>query len=322
MHNGETQPGATPQSAMQHSARLKPSSVDELSTLLKEQRKGLRIRGAGTWLAAGHPTRSSQELDVSAFAGVREYTPADLTISVGAATTLAELDAVTRAQGQWCPLLAWGDDRGTVGATVATATSGPFADALGRPRDLVLGMECVDGRGRVVRAGGRVVKNVAGFDLTRLVTGSWGTLAVITELHLRLRARPAVDRSYYIEGADAAAMRAFARGVFAPLAVLPVQSVAPQAADTTRTSYLEQASAWLVRLGGNEELVAAAIRALHALGRCEERDESVWMSVREQMVPPERATKWNWTPIALRVKRAFDPRDLLNPGLLGDAQCA
>jgi len=305
---------------MRTSASFKPSSVDELSALIRDQREGLRIRAAGTWLAAGHPTRATQELDIAHFSGVREYTPADLTISVGAATTLAELDAVTRAQGQWCPLLAWGDDRGTVGATVATATSGPFADSLGRPRDLVLGMECVDGRGRIIRAGGRVVKNVAGFDLTRLVTGSWGTLAVITELHLRLRARPAVDRSYYIEGADSAAMRAFARGVFAPLAVVPVQSEAPQTQDTFHASDHEHASAWLVRIGGNDQLVAAAIRALHTLGRCEERDESVWISVREQMAPPERATKWNWTPLALRVKRAFDPRGVLNPGLLGDAQ--
>src|SRR5205823_7546559 len=79
---------------------------------------------------------------------------------------------------------------GSLGATVASASAGPLAHAFGTPRDNVLGLTFIDGTGAVVRAGGRVVKNVAGFDLVRLLTGSWGTLGVITELTLRLRARP------------------------------------------------------------------------------------------------------------------------------------
>lgn len=293
-------------------ASIKPSNVPELADLLRETGQGLRIRAAGTWLDAGRPSRAQRELDVSAFAGVRAYAPSDLTISVGAATTLAELDAVTRAQGQWCPLLAWGDDSGTVGATVATATSGPFAESLGRPRDLVLGMECVDGRGRLIRAGGRVVKNVAGFDLTRLVTGSWGTLAVITELHLRLRARPALDRTYYIEGASASQLRQFTRGAFAPLATVALNP------DVSRALGRDAADAWLVRVGGNEQFVAAATAALRALGSVTEIPESTWNVVRQMMAPAPRANQWTWTPLAQRVKRAFDPRNVLNPGVLGE----
>lgn len=290
---------------------LRPHNVDELAAMVRESSSGLRVRGAGGWMHAGHPVTASHELYLDAFTGVRAYTPGDLTISVGATTTLAELDAITREQSQWCPLLAWGDDSGSVGATIATATSGPFADALGRPRDLVLGMECVDGRGRVIRAGGRVVKNVAGFDLTRLVTGSWGTLAVITELHLRLRARPAADCSYYIEGAPADRMRAFARGPFAPLAAVQLGDA------VTRALGHNGHSAWLVRIAGNTAFVAAAQAELSALAACVEVPESSWTVIRREMAPAALATQWQWSPLAWRVKRAFDPRDVLNPGLLG-----
>lgn len=294
-------------------AALRPHDVDELAAMIRESADGLRVRGAGGWMHAGQPVRASHELHLAAFRGVRSYTPGDLTISVGAATTLAELDAVTREQGQWCPLLAWGEDSGSVGATIATATSGPFADSLGRPRDLVLGLECVDGRGRVIRAGGRVVKNVAGFDLTRLVTGSWGTLAVITELHLRLRARPAADCTFYIEGASAEQMRAFARGAFAPLAAVPLTEAGARALGHRGHG------AWLVRLAGNASFVGAAHTALSSLGACIEMPESSWNIVRSELAPATPGLRWPSSPLATRVKRAFDPRDVLNPGLLGAA---
>lgn len=295
---------------------LRPHSVDELAVMIRENAGGLRVRGAGTWLHEGHPVNASHELHLDAFSGVREYAPSDLTLTVGAATTLAELESATRANGQWCPLLTWGDDSGTVGATIATATAGPLADALGRPRDLVLGLECVDGRGRVVRAGGRVVKNVAGFDLTRLVTGSWGTLAVITEVHLRLRARPSVDRSYYIEGATAEQMRAFVRGRFAPLAAVQLDDAVSRVLGHSGHG---AHGAWLVRLGGNPTFVDAALAELSALGTCSEMPEASWTVIRRELAPATQATQWRWTALAARVKSAFDPRGILNPGLLGTA---
>jgi glycolate oxidase FAD binding subunit len=86
----------------------------------------------------------------------------------------------TPAERQWLALDAFGSPEGTLGATVATASAGPLAHAFGTPRDNVLGLEFVTGEGEVVRGGGRVVKNVAGFDLVRLLTGAWGTLGAIT----------------------------------------------------------------------------------------------------------------------------------------------
>ena len=301
---------------------LKPMSVDELSTLVREaagahSATSFRIRGAGTWMDTGAAVAGAADLDLGAFSGVRAYAADDLTISVGASTTLAELDRVTRANGQWCPLLAWGADTGTVGATVATATTGPFADSLGRPRDLVLGLECVDGRGRVVRAGGRVVKNVAGFDLTRLMTGAWGTLGVITELHLRLRARPAVDETFALAGEALAlddAVRALARGPFAPLGLQPVSP------SLTSPIGASADARWLVRLGGNRAFVTAARAEYARLGAITPLDESAWDLLRSHEAPAVRTARWRWDPLSSRIKSLFDPHDLLNRGLLGAPQ--
>ena len=128
----------------------RPTNRDEVAEVVRAavaRGTPLRIRGAGTWMDAGLPVRAGEVLALDRLQGIVAYTPADLTITVEAATTLAELDAATRPHGQWCPLLPWGDDAGTVGATVATATTGPFAAQLGQPRDLVLGVDAVDGVG-------------------------------------------------------------------------------------------------------------------------------------------------------------------------------
>src|ERR671932_594232 len=164
----------------------------------------LRVAGRGTWLDAGRPVRADHLLSLESLSGVVEYTPGDLTLTARAGTPLEEIARVTGAEGQWLALDPFGATSGTLGATVATASSGPLAHAFGTPRDCVLGLETVTGAGAVVRTGGRVVKNVAGFDLTRLFTGSWGTLAVITEVTVRLRALPEVDESYILPVEDAA----------------------------------------------------------------------------------------------------------------------
>ena len=250
----------------------------------------LRIVGAGTWLDAGRPVRAdATPLNLSALRGVTEYNPGDLTLAVRAGTTLRELDAITAEHKQWCPLLPWGRDSGTIGATIATASAGPCAGALGLPRDLVLGAEFVDGRGALVQAGGRVVKNVAGFDLVRLVTGAWGTLGVITQLNLRLRARPAVDETWAVavEQLDAAAIAridAFRVGPYAPLAAELVNDTLAAHLGLGDTPQL------LVRLGGNARLVAAARAVVLALGSAAEMAPTTWTALRG--AEPARSSTW------------------------------
>lgn len=147
----------------------------------------LRLVGRGTWLEAGHPVAASETLSLADDAGVVEYAPGDLVITVRAGTTLSEIADALRSHDQWLALDPIGGDRGTIGATIATSSYGPAAALYGTPRDQVLGLTVVTGRGDVLHAGGRVVKNVAGFDLARLMTGAWGTLGVITQATLRVR---------------------------------------------------------------------------------------------------------------------------------------
>jgi len=230
-------------------------------------RTPLRIRGGGSWLHAGRPC-DGEILDVGALSGVIDYEPGDLTLTTYAGTTLRELDRITAAEGQWLALDPHAAPAATIGATVATASDGPLASTFGRPRDLVLGVECITGTGERVRAGGRVVKNVAGFDLVRLHTGAWGTLGVITEVSMRLRARPEQDQLFVICTDDRHALERR----LAPLADL---ALAPSALELVNAPLaaslgLEPRLALLVRLGGNADRVAAQRTALDALGDVQE----------------------------------------------------
>src|SRR6266540_1546106 len=144
-------------------------------------RTPLRITGKSRWMSAGRPSPATQSLSLADDSGIVDYVADDLTITVRGGTPFEQIQKATRANNQWLPLDPFGGDEGTIGATIATASSGPLSHGYGLARDFILGIEFVTGRGDVVRAGGRVVKNVAGFDLMRLLCGSWGTLGVITE---------------------------------------------------------------------------------------------------------------------------------------------
>ncbi len=223
----------------------------------------LRIVGGGTWLDAQRPC-AGDVLHVGAHRGVVEYTPGDLTITARAGTTLHELNAITAAHGQWLGLDPAAAPNATLGATIATASDGPLAMSLGRVRDQVLGLECVTGTGERIRAGGRVVKNVAGFDLVRLHTGAWGTLGVITEVTMRLRALPEEDKTFVVAADERVSLESF-------LAPLEAMRIAPLALELVNSAMaqqlgLPQATCLLVRLGGNTERVAAQVQSLRAMG--------------------------------------------------------
>jgi len=181
----------SPATSTAHAAAEAP--VQQLAEQLRETREPLRIVGSGSWLHGGGPWGAATPLATRALQGVVEYAPGDLVVTVRAGTTLAELAAVVGEEGQMLALAPYGSPDATVGAAVATATPGPLAYGDYTMRDLVLGVQVVTGNGDITRAGGRVVKNVAGFDLVRLHTGAFGTLGVITEVSLRLHAVPVRD---------------------------------------------------------------------------------------------------------------------------------
>ncbi|HEV7387331.1 MAG TPA: FAD-binding protein [Gemmatimonadaceae bacterium] len=239
----------------------------------------LRIAGCGTWLDAGRPVSAARTLSLADDRGVVSYVPGDLTLTVRAGTPLSEIGGITGEHSQWLPLDPHGTNDGTIGATLATASAGPLASGFGPPRDLLLGVEFVNGRGEVIRAGGRVVKNVAGFDLSRLVTGSWGTLGVITEVTVRLYAMPQADRTFAIAlGGTEREVGTVVRGIItSPLSPFAFQLISRSMA---RALGLGDDPIALLRFGGSNAVVDAQVSGLTQLATPREVDNNVWISLR------------------------------------------
>lgn len=255
-----------------------PQSVDDVRTVMLDaisRDEPMHILGADTWHNAGAPIHATRIVSLAAVSGIVAYVPGDLTITALAGTTLAELAHVTAAHGQWIGLDPAGARGGTIGATVATGSSGPLSHAFGTPRDLVLGLDAVTGYGDVVRAGGRVVKNVAGFDLVRLYTGSWGTLGAITSLTMRLRALPVHDVTLAISIDGAVKLSA----VIHALRQGTVSLMSNEWIDAATASSLEIGDGrdvLLLRLGGNDAFVRGQRGVLNAIATTRECEPAVW----------------------------------------------
>jgi glycolate oxidase FAD binding subunit len=180
--------------------------------------------GGGTDLGPEAPTGPFMVLSTARMEGVEDYEPADMTVTARGGTRLSDLSGVLGARGQWLPVdPPFAPDR-TVGGLVATGAAGPLGMAYGAPRDHVLGLSLMTGDRRVLRLGGRVMKNVAGFDLVKLVVGSRGTLGVVLSATFRLFPRPAVERLAVVDGEGPGALTAVAR-VVATAPVVPASAV-------------------------------------------------------------------------------------------------
>ncbi len=241
----------------------------------------LRVIGRGHWLAANRPVQADATLPLDGYSGIVDYVPGDFTLTARAGTTLAEIARAARDQGQWLALDPLGSDEGSIGATVATASHGPHATGFGTPRDHLLGLEFVTGAGDVVRGGGRVVKNVAGFDLVRLSTGAWGTLGVITEVTVRLRALPAEQQTLALAvDEDAPILERLTSGlrglVTAPLACELLSGV------LAARIGLPERPVLAVHIGGNAESMRAQRDALAGLeaGAFAPADDALWTRLR------------------------------------------
>ena len=182
-----------------------PDSADGVAALLsRASAEGwpVELAGAGTWLDHGAAPAAPPDLLISTIrmTGRIEAEPADLVVGVAAGVPVAALAERLAIDSQELPLDPPALSGATTGALVALGAAGPLRAGLGTPRDYMLGLEVVTGDGRCLSFGGRVVKNVAGYDLVRLLTGSRGTLGLITSAWLRLRARPASDRTLACAG--------------------------------------------------------------------------------------------------------------------------
>ena len=240
----------------------------------------VRVSGRSHWIDAGRPVTATRIASLATHTGVVDYVPGDLTITVRSGTTLREIEEITLANNQWFPLDPFGSLDGTIGATIATGSFGPLAHAFGRVRDLVLGLEFVSGDGKLVRGGGKVVKNVAGFDLVRLVTGSWGTLGIVTEATLRLYSLPSPLVTLALGAPDSVtALGQRLNSVLdAPGIPFAIELID---ADTAVLLGLPDKQQILVKLGGNSAGVAAQRAAITALGGAREIDPSTWNRLRQ-----------------------------------------
>ena len=186
-----------------------PESDDALAmvcALASEEGWKLRLEGAGTWLPADAPADLS--LSTRSLNRLIALNPADLVATVQPGMPIEALQSELFAKGMWLAMDPPGRPERTIGSIVATGTAGPLRLGFGPVRDHVLGCTAATGDGRLVSAGGRVVKNVAGYDLTKLHVGGFGGFGAIAELHLRLRALPEVDSTLLARGTRDAMVRA------------------------------------------------------------------------------------------------------------------
>jgi glycolate oxidase FAD binding subunit len=240
--------------------------VDQVQTA-RAQRAALDIRGSGTKAFYGEAPRG-EPLEVRPLAGISSYEPSELVVTARGGTPLAELEGALAAQGQ---CLAFEPPRfgegGTVGGMVAAGLAGPARAAVGGVRDFVLGATLLDGRGELLAFGGQVMKNVAGYDLARLLPGSLGILGVICEVSLKVLPLPAARTTLRYEWTEAQALKKLNEWGGQPLPI--------------------NASAWwegtlVVRLAG----AAAAVRAAqdHLGGELIEPAlaDAFWSGLRDQ----------------------------------------
>jgi glycolate oxidase FAD binding subunit len=196
--------------------RVAPSSVEDLATVLKsatEERRVVNVVGGGTRQGYGSPPPPDLVLETSGLAGIEEWDPDDLTVTVGAGTEVGNLEAALAERSQTA-VLPEVPGRSTVGGVISAGVSSLRRARLLGTRERMLEVRLVTGDGRVIRGGGRVVKNVSGYDLPRLVVGAFGSLGVITSVCLKLWPMPPASATVVIDDIEAS------ERVTRPLAVL------------------------------------------------------------------------------------------------------
>ena len=244
-----------------------PADLASLAALIGDaatHRATLAVRGSQGWWTDAPP--GVELVSTAGLDGISDFNPADLVVTVGAGTPLDRLAGRLAARGAWLPFDPPGPVSRTLGGALASGGGGPLAAHYGPARDHVLGLVVVAGDGTVVRLGGRVVKNVAGFDVSKLVIGSHGALGVIAEAHLRLRARPRADRSAVWTGSREWAVRASAAALAAGATPAALEVLGP---DLAAQLAWGSGGTWALaaRAVGSDAGVAEALDAIaHAAG--------------------------------------------------------
>jgi glycolate oxidase FAD binding subunit len=224
------------------------------------------ITGAGSKRRLGREAPQPRILSTRALAGVTLYEPEELVLSARSGTPLADIEALLDAHRQqlafepmdYAPLLGGATRGATIGGVIAVNASGPRRIKAGAARDHLLGFHCVTGRGEIVKSGGRVMKNVTGYDLSKLVCGSYGTLALLTEVTLKVLPKAVTEQTLLVLGLDEAQSLAALRRASGTSNEASSLAMLPAGAEPL--GYAENAA--LLRLEGPDISVAARRDAL------------------------------------------------------------
>jgi len=295
---------------------FRPGTAAELTDLVAwaaGEESALEILGAGSKRALGRPLAGAHGVALDRLAGIGLYEPEELVMAAACGTPLAEIEtrlADNRQQlafepADYGPLLGGAAGRGTIGGAFACNLSGPRRIKAGAARDHLLGVQAVTGRGDLIKSGGRVVKNVTGYDLCKLLTGSFGTLAVMTEVTFKVLPAAPESCTLLLAGLARDAAMAALRDALGSANDVAGAACLPAAA-AARSAVAEVAAAGadlaLLRLEGLAPSVASRAAALTSLlaptggriARLEgEASAALWREIRDvRLLPEESAVVW------------------------------
>lgn len=275
---------------------IRPASPAELGDIVRRaaaEKQAIYPAGGRTMLGLGlPPTRPGTAVDLTGLTQVIDYPARDMTITVQAGITVARLQELLRGENQRLPVDIPRPEQATLGGALATNASGPRRLGWGTLRDYVIGITVVNDQGQEVKAGGRVVKNVAGYDLMKLYVGSLGTLGIITQVTLKLRPLPE-ERACVVLGGDAGEMNRL-------LEKLPTSGTRPVALEllnaaaiqrvNARTAGLLPEAAWVLIVGFEEkkatvtwqlEQLGAEVSARNVGQRIGNESDALWTALTE-----------------------------------------
>ena len=323
--------------------RLRPADADGLADAVAwavSHERPLEAVAGGSKRGLGRPAQDAATLSLSAFDGLVDYQPSELVLTARAATPLAAIAATTGAERQmlafepadYGPLLGGGGSA-TIGGALACNLSGPRRIKAGAARDHFLGVHAVSGRGERFKAGGRVVKNVTGYDVCKLLAGSYGTLAVMHEVTVKVLPAPERTRTVLLYGLEAeAAVEALGAALASPHEVSGAAHMPAAAAARSAVPYVAGAGGAVtaVRVEGFPESARARCEALRALlgrfGAVEElhsrNSAALWREIRDvRAFAGESAPLWRLSvppasgaTVAAQVMRAAALRALFDWG--------
>jgi glycolate oxidase FAD binding subunit len=280
---------------------IKPRDIKDIEAAVQwacAEKKALDLVGQGSKRALGRPAQTDATLDLSGLAGITLYEPEELVLSARAGTPLSDIQELAASRNQalafepmdYGPLLGAAPGRGTIGGTLAINLSGSRRFKAGAARDHFLGVTAVSGRGETFKSGGRVVKNVTGYDLCKLLAGSWGTLAAMTDVTLKMLPKAETEASVLVAGLDdGQAVEAMAAALASAGEVSAAAHLPKPAALRMKGAEGGGQAVTAMRLEGVERSVAHRTRLLEDLMRAlgplivldQPRSIALWKEIRD-----------------------------------------